>query len=553
MSLKIASLGGMGNVTQNMYLYISGKEILIVDCGIGFPTQAMPGVDVMIPDITYLKELLDDGSQIVGMILTHGHDDHIAATPYILPELPLFPIYASTLTAGFATERILDGGIDREITVFQDGVPFKIGQDFVVTGFPVTHSVPDTRHFAIKTPAGTIYHGTDFKIDLQPVDGVLPDFTAMAKVGSEGVVCMLMDCLRVERQMWGKSESAVRLAIEESMFEVEGKYIMTLMSSHIHRIQQTVDVALQMGRKVAFIGRSVERNVQVALRLQRLHIPSEAIVDKRDLADHKSKELCIIIAGSQGQEGSSLMRAVFGEHQLLTIEKKDRVVFSSDAIPGNEIPYYTAIDELSRNQIRVLYPDVLPDIHQSGHGGAMEQQMLLSLVKPRYVMPIGGQDRHREKFHELVAEKLGYKDSEILVPISGEIIEFDHDAPARVCDHFHVGSRLIDGLGVGDVGHSVLSDRIALGREGMIVLVIPKIAGRLEIGSMEVVSRGFVFMKEAAEVIEFIKTTVAETVSEVGESAKQDDLKRAIERRLTRKLYKIIKRSPMILPVFVEG
>ncbi len=552
MSLKIVPLGGMGNVTQNMYLYMSGEEILIVDCGIGFPTQAMPGVDVMIPDITYLKEQLDAGKRIVGMILTHGHDDHIAATPYILPELPVFPIFASALTAGFANERMLDGGVEREITVFRDGEAFHIGNEFEVTGFPMTHSVPDTRHFAIRTQAGTIYHGTDFKIDLQPVDGVLPDFTTISKIGSEGVMCMLMDCLRVERQMWSKSESAVRLSIEESMFGVEGKYIMTLMSSHIHRIQQTVDVALQFGRKLVFIGRSVEKNVEVAMRLKKLHIPTDKIVDKRDIGDYKSKELCVIIAGSQGQEGSSLMRAVYGEHQMLTIDKNDRVVFSSDAIPGNEIPYYSAIDELARNQVRVLYPDVLPDIHQSGHGGAMEQQMLISLVQPKYVMPIGGQDRHREKFHELVAEKLGYKDAEILVPTSGEVIEFEKGEAPRISDRFTVNSQLIDGLGVGDVGRSVLTDRIALGREGMIVLVIPKVSGRLEVKSMSVVSRGFVFMKEAHEVIEFIKTTTAEIITELGDGAKDDDIRRALERKLTRRLYKIIRRSPMILPVFVE-
>lgn len=550
--LRIIPIGGMGNVTQNMYVYEYEDEMIIFDCGIGFPNQYMPGVDVMIPDITYIVDQIQEGKKIVGMILTHGHDDHIAALPYILPDLPAdFPIYASPLTAGFAENRMKDGGVEREVTVIKDNQLVSLGKHFKFEGFPMTHSVPDTRHFALHTPEGVIYHGPDFKIDLQPVDGVLPDFDTISRLGKEGVLCMLMDCLRVERDGWSKSESACYTALEESMIDVEGKYVMTLMSSHIHRIQQTVNVAAKFGRKVVFIGRSVEQNVDVALRLKKLFIPAGMLVNKRDMGEHPDKELCIIIAGSQGQEGSSLMRAVYGEHPVLQIKPKDRVVFSSDAIPGNEIPYYGAIDELSRNGVHVLYPDIVPDLHQSGHGGAMEQQMMIALVKPKYLFPMGGQDRHREKFHELVAEKMGYRDSQVLIPGEGDIVAFKDGRP-EVVDHIQLQPRLVDGLGVGDVGRSVLSDRQSLGREGMIVLVIPKVKGHLDTKNVTVVSRGFVFMKEADEVIEFLKKTTTEIIEELGTDAKEEDIKRTIERRLGRKLYKIIRREPMILPVIIE-
>jgi ribonuclease J len=549
--LRIIPLGGMGNVTQNMYVYQYEDEMLIFDCGIGFPTMAMPGVDVMIPDISYLQEQLEQGKRIVGMILTHGHDDHIGALPYILPDLPEFPLYGSPLTIGFAENRIADTGIERSMNVIKDNELFSVGTHFKIEGFPMTHSVPDTRHYGIHTPEGVIYHGSDFKIDLQPVDHVLPDFDTISRLGKEGILCLLMDCLRVEREDWSKSESSVYPAIEDSMVNTDGKYIMTLMSSHIHRIQQTVNAAAKFNRKVVFIGRSVEQNVEVALKLKKLDMPVGMMVNKRDMGDYRDEELCIIIAGSQGQEGSSLVRAIFGDHPVLQIKQKDVVVFSSDAIPGNEIPYYSAIDELARNGVHVLYPDIVPSLHRSGHGGQMEQQMLLALVKPQYVFPMGGQDRHREKFHELVAEKMGYKDNEILIPGPGDILEFSNGVP-RVVDHIDLQPRLVDGLGVGDVGRAVLSDRHTLGREGMIILIIPRQHGHLDIKNINVISRGFVFMKEAHEVIDFIKQSVDEIIADIGPAAPEEEIKKAVERRLGRRLFKIIRRAPMILPMIID-
>lgn len=549
-SLQILPLGGIGKVTQNMYLYIYGDEILIVDCGIGFPDVYSPGVDIMIPDIAYLSKQLEQGKHIAGMILTHGHDDHIAALPYILPQLPEFPIYASPLTAGFASQRMTDGGIQREITVIRDGERYQVGENFNFESLAVTHSVPDTKHFAIRTPEGMIYHGTDFKIDKQPVNGVTVDIERIKQLGEEGVLCMLLDCLRVEREEWVPSESTVGPVIDRIISETKGKAIVTMMSSHIHRIQQTVDSAHRHGRQVAFVGRSVEQNVRTALELNELHIPEGTLIEKEDIENTRDSELCIIVAGSQGQEGSSLVRAVFGEHPMIKISADDTVLFSADAIPGNEIPYYAAIDELSRNGINVLYPDIVKDLHESGHGSAAEQREMVSMLKPRYAFPIGGADRHRVLFVTRVAEPEGLRKDQVLLPLSGEVLQFENGT-VHSGELVNLKMQAVDGLGVGDVGPKVLSDRRTLAEGGIIVLIIPRVQGHLELNDIRVVSRGFVFMRDAGEVIKYIQDRTAEIVDSL-KKPKDDEIKRAIEKRLGRSLYKIIRREPIILPVIVE-
>lgn len=549
--LQIAPLGGMGKVTQNMFLYMYDQEILIVDCGIGFPDHLMPGVDVLIPDTRFLLQMLEEGKQIVGMVLTHGHDDHIGATPYLIPELPEFPMYASALTAGFAKNRMKDAGVDRSITVPVDGEWLKIGTHFEIMPVPVTHSVPDTRHYAIKTAEGVIYHGSDFKLDPDPVDGQKSDEALMAKLGDEGLLCMMVDCLRVERDKWVKSESTTGPALEAAFADVQGKVVVTLMSSHIHRIQQTVDAAVKFGRKIVFVGRSVEQNVDIALELGKLHIPKDFKIDKRDILDVADDQLCVIIAGSQGQEGSSLMRAVYGEHRIISFTNQDIVVFSADAIPGNEIPYFDAIDELSRNGVRVIYPDVVPDIHQSGHASAPEQRHLVELGHAQYLMPIGGADRHRVKFIESVSEPLHYERNQVLMPSSGEVITFNN---GRVTfDHLYtLQPRIVDGLGIGDVGPRVLSDRRILAEAGMIVVLIPREKGEFDARNIKLVSRGFVFMQEADEVIKFIQETVGNSLDKAA-GIKDSDLKHKIENQLARKLYKVIRREPLIVVEILDS
>lgn len=558
-ALKIIPLGGMDKVTQNMFVYEYQDEILLVDCGIGFPDTYMPGVDAIIPDVSYLLTALENGKKIVGLVLSHGHDDHIAATGYVLPDLSDFPIFASPLTAGFATQRMQDKGVDREITVIKDQRFVELGRHFAFKLIPITHSVPDTRHIVIKTPEGVIYHGSDFKLDPNPVDGVVTDLEAIADLKKDNVLCMLLDCLRVERDEQISSESSVGPCLVEAMANVRGKILVTLMSSHLHRIQQVVDATAKLGRRLVFVGRSVEQNIKIALELNKISIPKGLVINKKHIDDYHDGELVVVIAGSQGQEGSSLTRAVYGEHRMIQITAQDRVVFSANVIPGNEIPYYGAIDELSKNGIEVIYPEINHGIHQSGHASAPEQAQLIDLVKPRYVMPIGGANRHRALFATRVATPLGYDKQHILIPESGEVLSFSN-GNCQVSETIKLFPRIVDGLGVGDVGPVVLSDRRALSQAGIVVVVIPKLnlnkgkqaMYQLDLQNIQIISRGFVFMKQADEVVAFLKQKTQEIVETEGKKADDEQLKRVLERKLARYLYKVIEREPMIVPVIME-
>lgn len=545
-NLKLLPLGGMGNVTQNMYLYEFENEILLVDCGIGFPTTYMPGVDILIPDIGPLQKKLEEGKKIIAMILTHGHDDHIAALPYVLPHLPEFPIYGSSLTLGFAKERVSELLKQPEFRVVEAGQEIALGAYFKANSFNMTHSVPDTRHFLITTPVGSIYHGSDFKLDPQPVDGAISELGRLAELANANVLCVLLDCLRVEKLNPAKPETTIGPEFEKLMSNTQGKFVLTLMSSHIHRIQQAADVALRLGRKLVFIGRSVEQNVSVAMELGKLKIDSKQIVDKKHLDQLDDRQACLIVAGSQGQEGSSLVRAIFGEHPVLEIKPTDTVVFSADAIPGNEVLYYQSIDELASNNIRVFYPVIEPGLHQSGHASRAEQEEVVKLIKPKLVMPIGGADRHRYLFKTTIALPLGYRADQVLLPKSGEMLSFDQEGQAFVEEKYDLHPTTVDGLGIGDVGPMVLSDRRRLGDAGIVAVIVPRVKGELKLEQIQLISRGFVFMQQAEEVIEFIKQTVRDAVGQ-NKKMSDKDLGQTIEKRLSRRLYKIIKREPLVI------
>lgn len=547
--LRIIPLGGMGGVTKNMFVYEYDDEMLIVDCGIGFPEAAMPGVDLLIPDVSYLHEQLEAGKTIVGMFLTHGHDDHIAALGYILPDLPEFPIYASPLTAAFARQRMSDHKVERSVIEVRPRETIVLGQ-FSVESISMTHSVPDTRHLIIKCPEGTVYHGSDFKLDTNPVDGVLPDYDRITDLSQEGILCMMVDCLRIENDQMTPSESVATPALQQEMENVQGKIIVTLMSSHIHRIQQVVDIATQQGRKIVFIGRSVEQNVEEALQLNKLKLERSQILDKRKIEEYSDDKLCLIVAGSQGQEGSSLMRAIYGEHQILRISPEDKVIFSADAIPGNELNFYSAIDELSKNRIDVVYPEIVKNLHVSGHASAVEQRQLIEMAKPDYLFPIGGAYRHRKLFTDMCVD-IGYKQAQILLPDDGQVVEFANGA-SNFGETLYLKELLVDGKGIGDVGTTVLSDRRALSQDGMVVIVVPKVGNRYDLGSVDVVSRGFIYMRDNEEFITEIKQMAAEVLSElVSQGEKEFEMKRRVEKKLTRKFDKLIGRTPLILTVFV--
>lgn len=550
-ALRIIPLGGMGNVTKNMFVYEYGQDMLIVDCGIGFPEINMHGIDLLIPDATYVHKQIEQGKKVVGMVFTHGHDDHIAAAGYILPGIEGdFPIFASPLTAAFAEQRLLDHHVETGITVLPVHKIVELGP-FKIELITVTHSVPDTRHVAIHTPEGIIYHGSDFKLDEHPVDGEVTDFKRIDELAEEGILCALIDCLRIENSTRNISESTVIKAFEREMADVTGKVIVTLMSSHIHRIQQAVDVAVKQGRKICFIGRSVEQNIDDALTLKKLKLDRQDVIDKRDMNDYDDNRLCLIIAGSQGQEGSSLIRAIFGEHQQVRITTRDKVIFSADVIPGNEQPFYNAIDELAKNGIDVVYPDIAHDLHVSGHASAPEQKEIIEHLKPKYLFPVGGAYRHRKLFHDMVRD-MGYKEEQVVQPDHGEVVSFENQQ-YRTGETLTLRELMVDGKGIGDVGTIVLSDRRTMSEDGMIVIVVPKFSGSFDLSNIQVISRGFIYMRDGDEFIQEIRLRTAEIIQELQDKGeKEEEIRRKIERRVGRRLDKMIGRTPLILPVFME-
>ena len=547
-SLTLIPLGGIGNITRNMYVYEYGQQILIVDCGIGFPDAGMLGVDLLIPDISYLD---DKKQRVVGMLLSHGHDDHIGGLPYILPQLgDHFPIYGSKLTVGFAKDRLKEFKVAANFKQIPDK-EFNIGP-FNITPIHMTHSVPDSRHFAIHTPDATVYHGSDFKLDLNPVDNVQPDFQTIAKVGQKGVDVMLSDCLNSERQLFSNSESTLFNMFEREFRRVKGKCIVTVMSSNIHRIQQAVNVAASHGRHIAFIGRSIENNVRTAVELGYLKLPQKFIINKRRIKKFKPNKLCVIIAGSQGQIGSSLNRAAEGEHTLVSINKEDKVIFASDAIPGNEENVYAAIDTISQTGADVTYSDLDDSVHVSGHSSAIEQKLLISMVKPKHLIPIGGTYHHMIQYRQL-ARSLRYPDNRIHLLENGQVIEISNN-------DVHVGSTLdlknvmIDGLGIGDVGNVVLRDRQQMSEDGIVIIIVPveQQTGQVR-GNVEVISRGFVYVKESQDLINQIKVETANCLKgHKGYVTDWQSVRKKIDKSVGSLLYETTKRQPLIMPMVME-
>lgn len=486
--LKIFPMGGIGRVTKNMFVYELENDLLVVDCGIGFAPMEMPGVDILVPDTQYLKTRLEAGATLHGIVLTHGHDDHIAALPYALRDIGVdVPIYGSPLTAEFAMSRMADQGVNKKVEYYPDG-PLKLGP-FTIETIKMTHSIPDTRHLIIRTPEGVIYHGSDFKIDLTPVDGQASELQKVAKLGSEGILCALLDCLRIERQAPTASESVLRESLRREMHGVKGKVIVTLMSSNLHRIQQVIDVANEYGRKLSFVGRSVEQNVNTAMNMGILNFPPNMKLNKKNLEGVRDDEICLVVAGSQGQPGSSLVRAVSGEHRLVNIHRGDKVIVASEAIPGNETNVNTIIDDLAEHEVDVAYSEVDDDLHVSGHAGEYEQMLMVHLLRPKFLFPIGGEERHRVRFSKVV-EKHGYQTNQVVMPHYGKIVEFQ-DGVFKYGAEITLRERTVSVAGTtSQVLDNVLNDREILGKQGVVVVGLQAVDGGFNIDNLAVEERG---------------------------------------------------------------
>ncbi len=547
-SLKIIPLGGNGQVNKNMFIYEYGEHQIAVDCGIGFPTESMLGVDVLIPDISYIEK---SNKKLHGIVLTHGHQDHMGGLPYVLPRLEKdLPIYGSQLTIALAKNNVQEYGLHNPFKLIKNKI--QLGP-FSITPIHVTHSIPDCKHFLIETPAGTVYHGTDFKFDLTPPDGKPPDLNKIAQVGSAGIDLLLSDCLRVEKAGFTQPEKLIKETFQKELRTTKGKFIVTTMSSSVARFGMAIEAAASAGRKIALVGRSVETNLKIAAEEGYVNIPKNMLIDRHKIKNFKDSQVALMIAGSQGQEGSSMQRAAAGEHRNVKLKEGDKVVISSDAIPGNESGVYSLIDTLTRQGVEVIYSDITNQLHVSGHGYRGELKLLARLTKPKYFFPIGGQIRHQYAYKKMVQD-LGYSEDKTLLPKDGQEIILK-DRQVKLGNTTRLRNIYVDGLGIGDVGKVVLRDRQVMSEEGIVVAIIPVDHSTGQItGDIEIVSRGFVYVKESEDLIDEIKDQVKKALEKhKGQVTDWGFIRNKIQDRLDNFIYQKTERNPLIIPVVVEA
>lgn len=547
-SLKIIPLGGVGDVTKNMYVYEYGDDIVVIDCGVGFPDEAMPGVDLIIPDIAYLRDRIN---KIRGIIITHGHEDHIGGLPYIWPQLQV-PIYTQRLTAGFIRAKFSEHNLPKnKIIELNLDQSLDLGK-FKVSFYQVSHSVPDSTGIVLQTPVGLIIHQADFKIDWTPVSHQVTDVGTVASLGKMGVFLLLIDCLRVEKPGFNKSEKSIEYSFEKAALETSGKLLITMTSSNVSRMQQAINVAQKLGRKVAVVGRSFENNFQVARDLGYLLVPPGIVVAPDALDSYAANKVLVLIAGAQGQSDSSLVRAANEEHKQIKLKDGDSVLFSADPIPSTESAQNALIDTLTNLGVNVYYSAITSDLHVSGHAALEELRLMVNLIKPKFMIPIGGTFRHMKMFSQM-SQEMGYDKKQILEVENGDILEVK-DGNVKLSGRVDVQNVYVDGLGIGDVGHVVLRDRQKLSEEGVVVVVVSldQHTGKLA-SEVDIISRGFVFEEMAKEILDDAKSIVKTTVEKHAHRAPDwRFIRKLIEDSLEKFLYQATERRPLILPVVVE-
>ena len=489
--VRFVPLGGITGVTKNMYVYelYEGNtltDILIVDCGIGFSKEKELGVDFVIPDISYLKDKRD---KIRAVVFTHGHEDHITALRFHFEALGKPPLYASTLTASLIEEKAKEFGLGISVNRITYRKKYTLGS-FGVEFLELTHSIPDTTHIVITTPLGVFYHGSDFKFDLTPPYGNPPDLYGIAQAGERGVLCLLSDCLGAENKGFTESEKIVGNTFDEEMKKTKGAFYMTTFSSNISRIHQCIETAIKYNRKICFIGRSMKTNTLLAQRIKYLPIPHKQLAKEEDLQRYAPSKLCIIIAGSQGQYDSALSKLANRENPHISVKRGDRVVFSSDPIPGYENEVYDLIEGLSRAGASVVYSDIHGELHASGHGNQEDLKLLMRLTKPRCLIPIGGTVRHQLQYLEL-AKEIGHGEKDVFLLDETDTVWFERGKTYRG-DKVPSKNIFVDAYGVGDVGNVVLRDRQTLSQEGMVAVVLILDAEYRTITAPQYISYGFI-------------------------------------------------------------
>lgn len=555
-SVRISSLGGFGDVTQNMFAYeyipngdTSKSQIIIVDCGVGFPEEDAFGVDLQIPDTHYLEDKKD---RILGIFITHGHEDHIGAVRFILPILGKnIPVYAPSLAAAFIESRLMEINQTANLHVYEDAIPISRGP-FIVDPIRVTHSIPDTFHFAITTPIGIFYHGSDFKFDVFPLDGKAADINHIARIGDKKVIALMSDSLGSDHEGWSPSESSIAQNFKNEIVSAKGRVFVTSISSNIIRWSQAIEYAKGVGRKIVVVGFSVDKAIKIAKDLSYLKLNDDDLIPPERAKNFPENKLIFLVAGFAGQPDSALSKMVMGKHRI-KIKSGDKVIFSSpDYIPGTTSNIYSMIDILSKMGAEVVYGEK-EELHVSGHGYQKEHALLISLLKPKYLLPIGGNFRHL-KMYQSMAQQLGYTPDKVILPDFDASVTFHSDGNFDTNNHLSLRKILIDGFGIGDVGTTVLRDRKLLAEDGMfsVVLLVEKTTGRLQKDPV-VLSRGFVFVKENTDLINYLKQEITKKFQETTSSpANFDFIREEVQAHIEEIIKEKTGRQPMVLPLVIE-
>ena len=548
-NLKIIPLGGLQEIGKNITVFEYNNEILLVDCGLEFPEDDMLGIDLVIPDISYLVKNQD---KIKGLVITHGHEDHIGAIPYILKQINV-PIYATNLTIELIKNKLEEHNLLRstKLHVVKQGQTINFGS-MQVEYIRSNHSIPDAVMLAIHTPIGTILHTGDFKIDYTPIDDKVIDLGRIAELGNEGILALLSDSTNSERKGYTMSESSVGEVFDRLFLNNEKRIVVATFASNVHRVQQIVNSAVKYGRKVAICGRSMQNMIEAARKLGYIKVPDNVFIDIDNIKNYNENQLVIITTGSQGEAMSALTRMANGDHRKVTITPNDMVIISATPIPGNEKLVSKVIDELMKIGAEVIYSS-LADIHVSGHACQEEQKLILTLAKPKYFIPVHGEYRQLMA-HRETAKKVGIAEKDIFIMTNGRILELNEDE-AKLTTQVPNGKVLVDGLGVGDVGNIVLRDRQHLSQDGLIVIVMTMDSNTGEIVSgPDVVSRGFVYVRESENLMDDVKKVIRDEVKKCEENHIRDwsTIKSNVKDTLRDYIFEKTKRNPMILPIIME-
>ncbi len=548
--IKVSFLGGINEVGKNMTVFEYDGDMLIVDCGLAFPDEDMLGIDLVIPDFTYVTSNVD---RVKGIVITHGHEDHIGALAYLLKSCNV-PVYSTRLTNGLIEGKLREHGLleKAKLNVAAPGDHITLGK-FDVEFIHVNHSIPDAVGFAIKCAGGTVVHTGDFKIDSTPVDGGMIDLARFGQLGNEGVLCMLSDSTNAERPGFTQSEHKVGESFE-MLFRKAGnrRIIVATFASNIHRVQQIIDVAESLGRKVALSGRSLENVVAVSRDLGYLRVPEGVLIDLDLINKYSPSELVLITTGSQGEPMSALTRMAFSDHRKVNISPNDYVIISATPIPGNEKTVSRVINELMKLGAEVVY-EKMYDVHVSGHACSEELKLMLGIVKPKYFIPVHGEQKHLQK-HANLAVSMGMDRKNIVIVENGASFEITGKSIKKAAN-VPAGQVFVDGLGVGDVGSIVIRDRKHLAEDGIIIVVAAiDSASHMLISGPDVVSRGFVFVREAEELMEEARMTATNTITRCFDRNIREwgTIKSRIRDDVSKLMYERTKRSPMILPILME-